>query len=72
MIQFLQSNIKVVRTLISSVDLGIKNLTQLLKMHYFDPGLFEWLRSLNRLDQPEKVNWIFNYTILLLALASVI
>lgn len=69
MIQFLQSNIKVVRTLISSVDLGIKNLTQLLKIALpLILALFEWLRSLNRLDQPEKVNWIFNYTILLLAL----
>lgn len=70
MIQFLQSNIQLIRNRLSDLNVGLENPGQLIKIAFpLVLMVIEWTRSLNRLDQPEKINWLFNFTLVLIALS---
>lgn len=70
MIQFLQSNIQFIRNRLSDLNVGLENPGQLIKIAFpLVLMVIEWARSLNRLDQPEKLNWLFNFTLVLIALS---
>lgn len=70
MLQFLQSNIKFIQNTISDLNLGLENPNQIVKIAIpFILIVIEWVRSLNRLDQPEKISWLFNFTLALIALS---
>lgn len=70
LLQFLQSNVKFIQNTISDLNFGLENLRQVVKIAFpFILIVIEWVRSLNRLDQPEKISWLFNFTLALLALS---
>ncbi|MGV8027384.1 MAG: glycosyltransferase 87 family protein [Anaerolineaceae bacterium] len=70
MLQFLQSNIKFFRNLISELNLGVENPSHIIKFIFpLILLVIEWIRSLNRLDQPDKINWLFNFTLAMIALS---
>lgn len=68
-IQFLQSNIKTLQNILSDLNPGLGNIEQTVKITLpLIILIIEWIRSFNQLDQPEKTNWLFHLTLVLLTL----
>jgi hypothetical protein len=69
-IQYLQSIVRLLKNILSDLNLGLENPSQVVKIVL--PLLFlliEWIRSFNGIDQPDKINWLFNFTLVLFALS---